>query len=265
MEFVTYKKQKIAYYSNEVEGTAVVLIHGYTEDSTMWDEFVEPFEEDYHVVKVDLQGHGQSEIKDNGSIADMAAAVMKVVSKLKIKKFVLIGHSMGGYVSLEIAKNHSKNLLGLGLFHSHPFADSEATKKARMKAVEFIDTNGHELYCKQLIPRLFKVGYPNDNRFLIETLVFRASRFPAKGLKNGQIAMADREDRTEVLKNMPCPVLMIIGKLDTTLAYDEMVQQAAMPATGVVHIMEKTGHMGMFTATKKTQEMVVDFLEFCES
>ena len=49
MEFVTYKNQKIAYHSNQGEGAAVVLVHGYTEDSTMWDEFIEPFQENYHL------------------------------------------------------------------------------------------------------------------------------------------------------------------------------------------------------------------------
>ena len=263
MEFIEFQDQKIAFTDNGQKGTPVVFIHGYCEDLSMWDEFCEPFEEDYRLIKIDLPGFGKSEIKGKVSIAEMAEVVITVLRHLDIKKYIYISHSMGGYVGLELAKTEGKNLLGFGLFHSHPFADSEATKKKRHKGVEFIEQNGSALYAKQLIPLLFKKDFHKSNHYLVAKLVYQASKSPKEGFINGQIAMSERVDNTAILKELECPVLMIIGKQEQTAPYDLVVKQVDMPSLGSVHILEKVGHMGMFSAKKETQKIVEDFLGFC--
>ena len=178
MEFIEFQKQQIAFSDNKHEGIPVVFIHGYCEDQTMWDEFSEPFDIDYRLIKIDLPGFGLSEIKKSISIKEMADTVIAVLKHLKIKKYILIGHSMGGYVSLEIAKKEHQNLLGFCLFHSHPFEDSADVKKKRLKAVDFIEEIGQEIYVKQLIPRLFKPDFNKSNDYLVAKLVYQASRGP---------------------------------------------------------------------------------------
>ena len=265
MEFIEFQKQQIAFSDNKHKGTPVVFVHGYCEDQTMWDEFTEPFDPHYRIIKIDLPGFGLSEIKGAVSIEEMADAVIAVLKHLKVKKYILIGHSMGGYVSLEIAKKEPQKLLGFSLFHSHPFEDEPAVKKKRLKAVKFIDEVGHEIYVKQLIPRLFKTDFHKSNHYLVGKLVYQASRGPKEGLKNGQVAMANRVDNTEILKAIDCPVQLIIGKLDETLAYEEMVKQVELPKKGSIHILEKVGHMGMFSSKRELQKIVETFLEFCEA
>ena len=263
MEFIEFQNQKIAFSDNGQQGTSVVFIHGYCEDATMWSEFCEPFEEDFRLIKIDLPGFGKSEIKGKVSLVEMAEAVIAVLKHLEVKKYIYIGHSMGGYVGLELAKKAKDKLLGFGLFHSHPFADDEATKKKRHKSVDFIEQNGSALYAKQLIPLLFKKDFHKNNHFLIAKLVYQASKSPKEGLQNGQVAMAERVDNTDILKKLSCPVLMIIGKQEQTADYNLIVKQAEMPDLGVVHILEKAGHMGMFSAKKETQKIVENFLGFC--
>jgi len=265
MEFIEFQKQQVAFSDNKHKGTPVVFVHGYCEDQTMWDEFAEPFDLHYRIIKIDLPGFGLSEIKDAVSIKQMADTVIAVLKHLGVKKYILIGHSMGGYVSLEIAKKESKKLIGFSLFHSHPFEDEPDIKKKRLKAVDFIDEIGHELYVKQLLPRLFKKDFHKNHNHLIGKLVYQASRSPKEGLKNGQVAMANRVDNTQILKELNCPVQLIIGKLDETLAYEEMVKQVEMPKIGSIHILEKVGHMGMFSSKRELQKIVEGFLEFCET
>lgn len=265
MEFIEFQKQQIAFSDNKHKGTPVVFIHGYCEDQTMWEEFTEPFDPYYRIITIDLPGFGFSEIDGAVSIVEMADAVIAVLKHLKIKKYILIGHSMGGYVSLEIAKKESENLIGFSLFHSHPFEDAPEVKKKRLKAVKFIDEVGHEIYVKQLIPRLFKTDFHKSNHYLVGKLVYQASRGPREGLKNGQVAMANRVDNTKILKELNCPVQLIIGKLDETLAYPDMVKQVELPTKGSIHILEKVGHMGMFSAKRELQKIIQSFIEFCES
>jgi len=170
---------------------------------------------------------------------------------------------MGGYVSLAFAKKHESYLKGLGLFHSHPFADSEEKKEARQKSIEFIQKNGHYHYVKQLVPKLFPAPFAGSNNFLINKLIHAASLFPSEGIIGGLTAMKNREDRTDVLKKIKCPVMFIVGKKDDLVPQKGSIEQTAMPAVSHIHLMEEIGHMGMFEARKKTQKFVKQFVEFC--
>lgn len=134
MNFITFQRKKIAYQL-EGKGTPVVFVHGFCEDRTIWDEFKpEIVAAGYCVFTLDLPGFGESEILENTSVEVMADVVNAVLVEAQLSKIVLIGHSLGGYVALAFAKKYAEKLLGLGLFHSHPYPDSEEKKKVAAKA-----------------------------------------------------------------------------------------------------------------------------------
>ncbi len=263
MKFIAYQDKKIAYQV-EGKGPAVMLVHGFCEDSNIWEEFrTDLLEENYRVIRIDLPGFGRSEPFPSVSIERMAEIVHAVLVKLKIKEVVLIGHSMGGYVGLAFARLYPKMLKGLGLFHSHPYADSEEKKENRRKSIAFIKRQGHALFVKQLLPSLFHEKFANSNAFLIEKLTYRAARGKSVGIIAAQQAMIDRKDETEALSGLEVPVLFIIGKEDQAVP-PENIEQIHLPQTASIHILERVGHMGMFEARKKTQRIVRQFIGFCE-
>ncbi len=263
MKYISFREKKVAYTSKG-KGPTVILIHGFCEDGSMWDEFKQDLlEEKYRVVCIDLPGAGKSEAMTGLPIEGMADVVHAVVEELKLDKFVLIGHSMGGYVSLAYAAKHADHLLGLGLFHSHPYADTPEKKEARQKGIDFIGRQGHVLYVKQLIPNLFPPVFVRSNAFLIEKLTFRATRYPKAGIINALQAMKDRPDQSAVLSELQVPVLFIIGGQDTAIPSDTSMEQTHLPSIAQVHILEKVGHMGQFEARKATQSMVRQFADFC--
>ncbi len=263
MKYINFREKKVAYTSKG-KGTTVVLIHGFCEDGAMWDEFKQDLlEENFRVVCIDLPGAGKSEAMIGLSIEGMAEVVHAVIEELSLDKFVLIGHSMGGYVALNYAAKHEALLLGLGLFHSHPYADTPEKKEARQKSIDFIGRQGHVLFVKQLIPGLFPPVFVRSNAFLIEKLTYRATRYPGAGIVNALQAMKDRPDQSEVLKNIQVPVLFIIGAKDTAIPAEASIEQTHLPAVAQVHILEKVGHMGQFEAKKATQSMVRQFVGFC--
>jgi pimeloyl-ACP methyl ester carboxylesterase len=77
--------------------------------------------------------------------------------------------------------------------------------------------------------------------------------------------MKNRPDRSDVLRQIPCPVLFIIGKLDGAIPWENSMAQTHLPAVADIHILEKVGHMGMFEATKQTQGIVRQFVQFCQN
>lgn len=263
MKFITYQDKKVAYQS-EGKGPTVVLLHGFCEDSSIWEEFrADLLEENFRIIRIDLPGFGRSEVLPGVSIGQMAEAVHAVMLNLGIEKAILIGHSMGGYVALAFARRFPAMLSGLGLFHSHPYADSEEKKENRRKSIDFIKRQGHALFVKQLIPGLFGQQFARSSAFLIEKLTYRAARGKSSGIIAAQEAMVGRGDESQTLAGLKVPVLFIIGTEDPAVP-QESIEQIHLPDTASIHILEKVGHMGLFEARKKTQRIVRQFVEFCE-
>lgn len=251
-------------YSVEGKGFPVVFVHGFCEDSRMWDDFKQDLlEEKFKVIAIDLPGFGLSSIATEPSIDTYAKAVLSVLKTLKINSCIIIGHSMGGYTALAIAEMKPKLLQGLGIFHSQPYADSPEKKLDRIKQIDFIKKYGHQLYLKQLIPKLFPKRHVLSNPFDIDKLVHRAARYPEQGIIDGLTAMAGRPDRSRILEKIKCPVLFIVGAEDITIPRELSQKQLALPAIAKVHVLEGVGHMAMFERRRPTQLIVRRFVDFC--
>lgn len=251
-------------YTDEGKGTTVMLLHGFCESLMMWEDWkYDLLEEEYRVVCVDLPGFGESTATAK-SIAEAAAAVESVVTALKLKEVICIGHSMGGYVTLELAASKPDWLYGLGLFHAHPYPDNEDQREARQKSMDFIRRNGHVHYVKQLIPRLFAQRTGSSASFRRDMLILRASKAGAASILNALEAMRDRPDRSATLSAYNRPVLFINGVRDPIYTTAQRRDQLALPPVSQVCVLERSGHMGMIEEKQRTQRVVRQFVRFCE-
>jgi pimeloyl-ACP methyl ester carboxylesterase len=259
MNWIAFHGKKVAYY-DQGTGATLVLLHGLCEDSTIWNEFIKELPQ-FRIIRVDLSGFGESELLPEPSIDLMAQSVKAVLNELGVTESVLIGHSLGGYVSVAFAKRYPDGIKGLGLFHSHPYADSEDKKKERRKSIQFIQKNGSILYVKQLIPGLFAELFATSNEFLINSLIFKASKYPPAAIISAHEAMLHRPDQAQVLRDAPYPVLFIIGKQDKVIPYQVSLNQTHLPAIADIHILPKVAHMGMFRAKEETLKIVRNFMQ----
>lgn len=263
MKHVNYQERKLAYQITG-KGYPVVLLHGFSGDSRIWHDFQQDLlEEGFQVLLIDLPGFGQSATGAEASIAYYAQACACVIEAVGYDKFVLVGHSMGGYTALTLAASMPNKVKGLGLFHSHPYADTDEKKADRQKQIAFVQRMGHQLYIKQLVPKLFPPSYVQSRPFELDKLIHRAARFPQQGIIDGLQAMAERPDNSAWLKECPCPVLFIVGAEDAAIpaAYSE--KQLALPPISSIHILEGVGHMGMIEQKRKCQLIVRRFVNFC--
>jgi pimeloyl-ACP methyl ester carboxylesterase len=194
----------------------------------------------------------------------MAESVKAVLDELNVTDCVLIGHSMGGYVAVEFAKNYPEGVKGIGLFHSHPYADSEERKRERQKSMQFIQKNGSILYVKQLIPSLFAELFATSNEFLMNSLIFKASKYPPAAIIGAHEAMLNRPDNSEVLRKATYPVLFIIGKQDKVVPYQVSLEQTHLPVLADIHILAKVAHMGMYRAKNETLKIVRNFMQLTQ-
>jgi pimeloyl-ACP methyl ester carboxylesterase len=261
--FQTTKFMALAYTITGT-GDTVLLVHGFCESKEMWEAFVEPLSQKYRVIAIDLPGFGKSRMNfKQPSMSDLARSVAETLNLLKVQKFVFIGHSLGGYIGLEFASQNPHKLKGLGLFHSSAFADTEEKKANRTKSVEFIREHGSEQYVKNLFGDLFSEANKSSLSETIERLTEKAMEIEPEYIARALVAMRERQDYTEILSNMACPVLLIAGEDDSAVPLEMSEKQSTLPKKPTSHILPNVGHMGMFEAPTETLKMIEDFAELC--
>src|SRR5688572_7259971 len=150
-------QQKRLHYEVIGKGPAVLLVHGFGEDSTVWRKQKEAIP-GFQLILPDLPGSGSSEMINDMSMEGLAESLLAILDQEKIEQCILIGHSMGGYVALAFAEKYANRLKGLGLFHSTAYADSEAKIETRRKGIQFIQEHGALAFLRTSTPNLFSPG-----------------------------------------------------------------------------------------------------------
>jgi pimeloyl-ACP methyl ester carboxylesterase len=184
-----------------------------------------------------------------------------VVEAEQLDKFALIGHSLGGYVTLAMAKMEPGRFPGFGLFHSTAYPDNEVKIANRKRGIAFIQTHGPLEFLKQAIPNLFSEGYKKEQPAEVQKLIDRATNFSALTLVQYYEAMMVRPNRTGLLKSLELPILFIIGEEDKTLNLQDGLTQACMPALSHVFLFPRAAHMGMWESTHRSNTSLMKFLD----
>lgn len=247
------------HYTDAGNGTTVVLLHGFLESLTIWNHFSEKLSRSFRVITIDLPGHGKSPVfEGNLTMEIMAKWVKAVLDHLKVESCIMVGHSMGGYVTLEFALKYPGMLKGFAMFHSHALADTEEARENRRRTINIVKLNKGG-FIKEFIPDLFAeenvVKYEDE----ISALQEQASKTPAEGIIAALEAMRDRTAKIELLLNTKVPVLFIAGKEDSRIPVQNIMAQAILPNHAEVLILGKTGHMGFIEAREQTLEMLSCF------
>lgn len=130
------------FYSENGKGNAVILLHGFLANSTMWNPFISQFSKKNKIICIDLLGHGETACLGYiHTLEVMANAVAAVLKHLKIKRFKIIGHSLGGYVALALTEKNPDAITGLCLMNSTAKADTPERILIRNKAIVAVKVN----------------------------------------------------------------------------------------------------------------------------
>jgi pimeloyl-ACP methyl ester carboxylesterase len=251
------------FYRDMGKGHPTLLLHGFAEDGTVWDNQIDALCGACRLIIPDLPGNGRSAaLTIPISIEEMAAVIKGLLDQLNIAKVNLIGHSMGGYIALAFAALYPERLNAFGLFHSTAYPDSEEKKTTRRKAIEFIRTNGSAPFIRQSTPNLFSAHTREQQPDLIETTIAKYSGFAPGSLIAYYKAMIARPDRTDVLRQFTRPVLFIIGHDDNIIPLQQSLEQSWLPSISQLCILKNTGHQAMLEHPEKSTQLLKDFINF---
>lgn len=245
------------FYTDQGKGFPVVLIHGFCETHEVWTRFAKLLSKDFRIISVDLPGFGKSKsLPDNFSVADAATSINKLLTSLKIKQCIPIGHSLGGYVTLAMVSQQPELFSAFGLFHSTAFADSEERKASRNKVIEFVKNNGVAPFIESFIPPLFYNKAHPDVPFAVNM----ALQTKSETLIGYAKAMRDRPDLTSVIQKFNHAIMFIAGEKDTVIPMDTLQKQANLAVNPHLNIVLGVAHMGMFEKETETANLIHGFL-----
>jgi len=258
----TYKGGEVAFY-DQGKGRVVVLLHGYLGSHQIWKDTIENLSMNYRVLAIDLPGHGQTtNFGYAHSMNLMAGAVKSVLDYLRLKKCVIIGHSMGGYTALAFADLYPDYLKGICLYHSSAYPDSDEKKADRLRAVELVKKN-RTVYTKATIKNLFA---SKNLKYLKKEIAFATSIAKAtkrEGIVAALLGMKDRPNRDIILGLVNYPIMMVIGEHDNVLNHKVLLEQSRLIKDLHLLYLEHDGHFGFLESPNQSHKALRKFLRKC--
>ena len=255
----TSYKNTVIHYTDQGKGTAVVLLHGFLENQSMWNTFLPELSKKYRIITMDLLGHGATECLGYvHTMEDQADMVHHVLQKLKIRKAALIGHSMGGYVTLAFAELYPNTVKGIVLINSTSRADSDERKRNRARAIVAVKQN-YSAFIRMSIANLFSENNRERLDDRIEEVKLEALKTPLQGIVAALEGMKIRKDREVILHFAPYPIQLILGKKDGVLLYEENSDQ--IRDTHVQLTTFEDGHMSHIENQIELLAVLLGFLK----
>jgi pimeloyl-ACP methyl ester carboxylesterase len=242
----------------DLQNNATILIHGYAFDHRIWYPLELAFE-GHRVTYLSLPGFNLEPVIEPYTIAELAKKYWAHLDDIKREQVNLVGHSMGGYVCVEMMAQQPSRVSSLTLVHSHVFEDSPQKKEGRSDAMNDIITNGREGFATKLITSLFADADKSSS--LVKKLIRRGLQYDDNAWFFGMQAMRSRRDHTETLKAAQVPVLMLMGEADKSVPVELALKQASLADRTSIHIYPGVGHLGMYENTK---QLLVDLIQFFE-
>ena len=253
---ISYKNTLINY-TDSGKGNTIVLLHGFLENSNMWNFCLESLSKKHRIITLDLLGHGQTDCLGYvHTMEEMATVVHFVLQKLRIRKVSLIGHSMGGYVALAFAELYPNFIKKVLLLNSTSKADDAERKLNRERAIEAVKQNKNT-FTQLAIANLFSPDNRERLQTEIEKVRIEALQTPIQGVIAAIEGMKIRKDREFLLQENRFPVTLVAGKKDPVLNLESLNQQTTHE--GVTLIWLPDGHMSHLENQVEVLEIIHQF------
>jgi len=245
-------------YTSQGAGNPLVLLHGFLESKTIWQDFALELSAKRQVICIDLPGHGESgNFAEIHTMADMAESVKAVLDSLGIQKASFAGHSMGGYVNLEFQNIFPTICNSLVLVNSTPQADSEERKANRDRAAALVLKN-KRAFVSMAISNLLT---PENNKIFkpqIEVLKNRSLEFSSEGIYAAIKGMKIRTDHTELFAKFNGQKIIVAGQNDPVLNYEAIKSTAKRCASEFWSLPD--GHLS-FLENKSELLRILHFID----
>jgi len=139
-------------YSDVGEGKVIVFLHGWMDSKKAYEKITEILSKKYRCICIDLPGFGKSDYIKDVRVEKISTIIHKVIKKLRINNFYLVGHSLGGAISIVYASKHQERIEKIVLIS--PFVKYTQFPKLTFYSVRYL---APYLVDKKIISPIFKL------------------------------------------------------------------------------------------------------------
>lgn len=247
-------------------GMPVVLLHGFPFNRTLWREQVEALGEHCRIVTPDLRGHGETRsTPDAATMEEMAADVAALLDELGIRRAVLGGLSMGGYVALAFSRLFPERTRALLLADTRPQADTGEARAAREETALRALAEGMHTIADAMLPKLLAPSTRSERPEIVARVREMILNTDPQGAASALRGMAVRLDQTKFLREINCPTLVVVGGLDqiTPPADAELMHREIRGSR--LEIIAEAGHVSNLERPAEFNRALAEFLRELEA
>ena len=243
------------------EGPAVLFIHGYPHDRSVWAHPMAELE-GFKRIALDLRGMGESDAPDLGySIETYAGDLAALLDTLGIEETVLCGLSMGGYVAFEFLRRWRRRVRGLVLMDTRAEADSPEARRGRDAAAATARESGAAALAATLLPGMLSPATLAGSTDVVDRVRAMMASTPVSGIVGALGAMRDRSDSTDLLPALAgLPTLVVVGEDDTLIPPAQARAMADAIPGATLEVIPGAGHLPPVERPDATTRVLLDFL-----
>lgn len=248
-------------YTDQGSGLPVIFIHAFPLNKSMWDEQIEAVGDSYRSIALDLRGHGHSTVAPGPyAMEQMASDIRGLMSALSIEKAVLVGLSMGGYVSFEFYRNYPDAVRAMVLADTRAGSDTADARERRLRMAEKAEREGAGSIADEMEPIAVGPTTRRERPGVVRRMRGMIEANTPQGIAAAQLGMAERRDSSELLAHIDCPVMVVVGSEDglTPLAEAEKLRDGIMGSR--LEEIEGAGHLSNMERPDRFNEILVEFL-----
>ncbi|MBS1789822.1 MAG: alpha/beta fold hydrolase [Acidobacteria bacterium] len=231
-------------YREEGSGQPIIFLHAFPLNRTMWDDQVATFSSTHRVITFDWRGFGASSLGVTGSsLTVFADDLAELLNLLEIKRAILCGLSMGGYVAFAFYRKYADRVSAMILCDTRATADTEEGIKARFEMVNMVRQQGIPAITEKMVPRLLGETTLQTKPQIIEKVKQMIQAAQPEGIARALIGMAQRPDSTELLSKITCPTLVVVGNEDKLTPPSDAQTMNSAIGLSQLRIVNNAGHL----------------------
>jgi pimeloyl-ACP methyl ester carboxylesterase len=244
-------------YLDQGNGPAVLLIHAFPLNHTMWHPQVAALAPRFRIIAPDIRGFGESLPATPWTIEEMCGDLAEFLDNLNVKTCAVAGLSMGGYIGLPFCLNYPDRVRQIILANTRARADNETEKAARTDMIAALEQHGAGILPDRMLPRLLQ---PNPSPEVVQLVRSIMANTSASAAIYAVMAMRDRPDCSTLLHQIKSPALVIAGEHDMITNINECRSIAEGIPGGRFVSIPGAGHLSNLENPQEFNRALTDFL-----
>ncbi len=244
---------------------AIIFIHGFPYDHTMWEDQIEYLKDEFYCIAYDVRGLGESAVGDGQyTMEGYTEDLFAVMKELKLKRPAVCGLSMGGYIALRAVEKAMDHFSALILCDTKAEADDNAAKLKRAAGIAQINSGEFIKFVDAFVTNCFAEESIKEEEKMFHSVLHRSQKNDPLGVKGALIAILSRTDTTPFLSQITIPTLVLCGSYDKLTPPVLMRAMAEHIPGSEYAVIPRSGHMSPLENPDAVDDLLYGFLKRIE-